>query len=197
MYCSAAVREGPLSSLCVLAIAAAVALTVGGCGGGGSSGSSSESTATATASGGGKEASPGGKEASGGGKQAGGGSSSLSKEEFIAKAGAICTREKTKGLEEMGEYVKQHPATGKAKLEEIGEALQTVFLPAVQRQVDQIRALGAPAGDEDEVEAILDALEEAVQEAGQGTPSNGSFAKAFASSASLAREYGLAACAYG
>jgi hypothetical protein len=174
----------------------AIALAVAGCGGSGDSTSgSSESTGTATA---GKEAGGTNKEGKGGGNEAPVHSSSLSKEEFIAKAGAICTREKTKGLEAMGEYVKQQPGVaGKAKIELIGEALQKVFLPAVQRQIDQIRALGAPEGEEAEVEAFLSALQEAVDQAGQGTPANGQFAKDFASSAALAHEYGLTACAYG
>jgi hypothetical protein len=172
-----------LSSLCAVAIAAAVALAVGGCGGGDSTGSGGESTSSTTGGGGGETTVH---------------SSSLSKAEFSEKAAAICTREKTKGLEAMSTYLKQHPgAAGAAKIELIGEALQKVFLPAVQRQIDQIRALGAPAGDEEEIEAFLSALQEAVDEASQGTPSNGKFAQAFASSASIAHEYGLDACAYG
>lgn len=193
---SCRVREARLSSLCALAIAAAIGLTVGGCGGSSDSTAvSSESTDTATA---GKEAGGAGKEGKGGGNEAPVHSSSLSKEEFIAQAGAICTKEKTAGLEAMGEYVKQQPGVaGAAKIELIGEALQKVFLPAVQRQIDQIRALGAPEGEEAEVEAFLSALQEAVDQAGQGTPANGQFAKDFASSAELAHEYGLTACAYG
>lgn len=196
LYGPAAVRGSLLSSLGVLAIAAAVALAVGGCGGSSdSNGGGGESTGST--GGGGKETSGGGKEATGG-KETTVQSSSLSRAEFVERAGAICTREKTKGLEEMGAYVKQHPgATGAGKLELIGEALQKVFLPSVQRQIDQIRALGAPAGDEQEIEAFLSALQEAVDEAGQGTPSNGKFGQAFASSANLAHEYGLDACAYG
>lgn len=185
LYCLAAVRGSLLSSLCTLAIAAAIALAVGGCGGGSDSttGSGGESTSSTAAGGGGETTVR---------------SSSLSKAEFSEKAAAICTREKTKGLEAMGTYLKQHPgATGAAKIELIGEALQKVFLPAVQRQIDQIRALGAPAGDEEEIEAFLSSLQEAVDGASQGTPSNGKFAQAFASSASLAHEYGLDACAYG
>jgi hypothetical protein len=194
-----------LSSLCALAIAAAIALVVGGCG---SSGSSSSSTA---ASGGESTAATNGEPTAGGGSQstgtgtAGGGkektphSSSLSKAEFIKQADAICTREKTKGLQAMGAYVKQHQGatTEQAKAELIGEAVQKVFLPSIQSQVNQIRALGAPAGDEQEVEALLDALEEAVEKASEGAASSANFAQAFTGSAKLAREYGLSGCVYG
>jgi hypothetical protein len=176
------VRGSLLSSLAALAIAAAIALGVGGCGGGSNS-TSSESTNTTAAS---------------GGKQAKVHSSSLGKTEFIEKADAICTREKTKGLEAMGAFVKENKgATGQAKAELIGEAIQKVFLPSIQSQVDQIRALGAPEGDEQEVEAILVALEEAVEGASQGSPSSARFAHSFANSGALAREYGLTACVYG
>jgi hypothetical protein len=179
------VRGSLLSSLGALAIAAAVALGVAGCGGGSSNSTSAESTGSTTT-------------AAGGGKQTKTHSPSLSKEEFVEKADAICTRGKTKGLEAMGVYAKEHQGTaGQSKAEVIGEAVQKVFLPSVQSQVDQIRALGAPAGEEQEVEAILAALEEAVEEASQGAPSSARFAKSFASAGALAREYGLTACVYG
>lgn len=175
-------RGSLLSSLGALAVAAAVALGVGGCGGG------SDSTSAESA----------GATAAGGGKQTAIHSSSLNKEEFIEKADAICTRAKTEGLEAMGAYVKENKgAAGQSKVELIGEAVQKVFLPSVQSQVDQIRALGAPEGEEQEVEAILVALEEGVEEASQGTPSNARFAQSFASSGALAREYGLTGCVYG
>jgi hypothetical protein len=182
------VRGSLLSSLGALAIAAAVALGVAGCGGGSdSSSSSSESTGATTA-------------AAGGGKQTKTAvhSSSLSKEEFVEKADAICVREKTKGLEAMGAYAKEHQgAAGQSKAEVIGEAIQKVFLPSVQAQVDQIRALGAPEGEEQEVEAVLVALEEAVEEASHGTPSSARFSQSFANAGALATEYGLTSCVYG
>jgi hypothetical protein len=194
-----------LSSLCALAVAAAIALIVGGCGGSSSGGSTAasggESTAAAhgESSGGGSGGESTGTTPAGGGKETTAHSSSLSKAEFVEQANAICTREKTKGLEEMGAYAKQHrgAATGQAKIELIGEAIQKVFLPSVQSQVNQIRALGAPAGDEQEVEALLDSLEEAVEKASQGTASSARFGQAFASSGKLAREYGLSDCVYG
>jgi hypothetical protein len=198
-----------LSSLCALAVAAAIALIVGGCGSSGSSSTAAtggESTAAANgestaandeSTGGGGEST--GTASAGGNKETTAHSSSLSKAEFVKQANAICTREKTKGLEAMGAYAKQHrgAATGQAKIELIGEAIQKVFLPSVQSQVNQIRALGAPAGDEQEVEALLDSLEEAVEKASQGTASSARFGQAFASSGKLAREYGLSDCVYG
>jgi hypothetical protein len=181
------VRGSLLSSLGALAIAAAIALAVGGCGGSSDSTSAESTGAEST-----------GTESTGGGQQTTVHTSSLSKTEFIEKADAICTREKSKGLNAMGAYVKENQgATSLGKAELIGEAIQKVFLPSVQSQVDQIRALGAPAGEEQEVEAILVSLEEAVEGASQGTPSSARFAQSFANSGALAREYGLTACVYG
>ncbi len=162
-------------------------LGVAGCGGGSSSSDSTSAESTGSTA-----------TAASGGKQTKTHSSSLSKEEFVERADAICVREKTKGLEAMGAYAKEHQGTaGQSKAEVIGEAVQKVFLPSVQSQVDQIRALGAPEGEEQEVEAILAALEEAVEEASQGAPSSARFAKSFANSGTLATEYGLTACVYG
>jgi hypothetical protein len=126
------------------------------------------------------------------------GSSSLSKAEFVEQADEICTEGKQKGLEEMSAYAKAHASPGEPKLETLAKALQAAFLPAVQTQVDEIRALGAPQGDEAEVKAILAALEEAVESASKSSPSAGpNFGSNFKHSGELAREYGLNGCAYG
>ena len=66
----------------------------------------------------------------------------------------------------------------------------------MQEQIDEIRDLGAPSGDEDEVEAFLAATEEALEktEADPGllaTPG----ANPFREADQLLIDYGLAACA--
>jgi hypothetical protein len=161
-------------------MATAVAVALYGCGGG------SGSTGTSAGAGTGAETS----------SEATVRSSSLSKEEFTAKADAICTRGKKQGLVAMSAYVKEHPGSSKSKSEQLIEAIHATFLPQIQKQVDQIRALGAPEGEEEQVTAILAAMEEGV-EAAASASANAQFSQSFEHSAELAREYGIEACVYG
>jgi hypothetical protein len=71
-----------------------------------------------------------------------------------------------------------------------------VLLPSVEDQVSKIRALGAPKGDEDQVNAILDAADEGVQKGKQDPLSltkEGS-AGPFDKANKLANAYGLKTC---
>ncbi|HEX3173442.1 MAG TPA: hypothetical protein VHQ43_04390 [Solirubrobacterales bacterium] len=158
-----------------------VLLALGGCGGGDDGGSTAaDGTGTTTSA---KQGSPSG--------------ASLSEDEFVERAIAICKREKRAGLAAMGLYVKQHggSAQGNAVLV---EALRTAFLPHVQTQVEEIRALGAPNGDDGEVQAYLDATEEAVDRASaKAGGSTQIFGESFEESAQLAHDLGIDKCAYG
>jgi hypothetical protein len=183
-------------ALCALAVAIVVALA--GCGGGSSDSSSSASQAA----GGGEASSEGsGKDAAGTGESSAGEtvqSGDLSKSEFVKQANAICEKGKKESLEKMGAYVKKHKGGSEtANLELIGEAIQAVFIPQIQSQIDAVRALGAPAGDEEQVEGFLVALEEDAATARESSGTSAVLAKSFKPSAELAHEYGLDGCSYG
>lgn len=124
--------------------------------------------------------------------------SSLTKAEFIKKADAICS----KGEKQIqGEFVAY--ATGhKEELEEPTEEsfatlADTIIVPGVEQEIEEIRSLGAPKGDEEKVEAILASLEEGIEKA-DGTPrvmvENTS--EVFAKSGKLAKQYGLQVCGF-
>jgi hypothetical protein len=131
------------------------------------------------------------------GGSAGGDSTSADKGAFVKQANAICTRGKSDGLQRMSAYARAHTDSGQSRSAQLAKALQKVFLPEVDRQAKEIRALGPPQGDEEQVEAFLAALEEAVDVASRKGATAPNFAAAFKRSAQLAREYGLDACAYG
>lgn len=126
----------------------------------------------------------------------------LSKAEFVTRANAICT-EGTKELDKAGpEYfggelgLKDNERPTAAQL---AEFTQTKIVPGIQGQVDEIRALGAPEGDEEEVEALLDAAQqgadkldanpELLAEDEQSGPDN-----PFKEANALAIDYGLKVC---
>lgn len=115
----------------------------------------------------------------------------LTKEEYITQADKICTD---------GDAAINAAATdaaiGPSSTEtEINDFVTGTVLPNIQSQVDQISALTPPAGDEDQVGALVDALNTAVTTA-TDDPSTvtGSSAGPFAEVDKLAKDYGLKAC---
>jgi hypothetical protein len=129
----------------------------------------------------------------------GGGSSSsgptISKAVFIKKADAICKESIERIEKSFVAYLRKsgggiHP--GKAAEEElVGKAL----VPSVKREVRELRALGAPSGDEDRVDAIIGALEEGVETAESDPKAvTASSEVVFGIASRLAKEYGLEAC---
>jgi hypothetical protein len=111
---------------------------------------------------------------------------SLTKAEWIAKADAICKQ----GNQEINQATKQFQ--GKPTQAQFDQFATDTLAPSVQKQVDQIRALSAPGGNEAQVNAILDAAEADVNKVKanpssiQGDP--------FADANKLARAYGLKVC---
>lgn len=125
-------------------------------------------------------------------KQAGKGD----KKAFLEEANAICAEGKSRGLARVRVYLKRHEESSESKATLIAQALEVEFLPQIGKQVEEIRELDVPPGDEQQVDAILTAMEEAVDRAGRRGGS-GQPGLSFKRSASLARGYGLTDCAYG
>jgi len=120
---------------------------------------------------------------------------SISKEEFIAKADAIC-KKGTERLQKAIFTALKNPRN----LTKVSEAEQikivtTAMVPNVSREAEELRALGIPDGDEEKVDAMITALEEGVETAEQDpkvvTESSDAV---FGISSRIAAEYGLEAC---
>jgi hypothetical protein len=86
--------------------------------------------------------------------------SDLSKQEWIAQADQICIEGDKDIGQQAGEFF-----DGKPTPAESTQFSHDVVLPSIQAQVAQIRELGAPEGDEEQVEAMLDAVEEGLAKA--------------------------------
>jgi hypothetical protein len=129
----------------------------------------------------------------------GGGNSSsgptISKAVFIKKADAICKGSIERIEKSFVGYLRKsgggiHP--GKAAEEEL---VGKVLVPSVKREAKELRALGAPSGDEDRVDAIIGALEEGVETAESDPKAvTASSEVVFGIASRLAKEYGLEAC---
>ena len=118
--------------------------------------------------------------------------SSLSKDAFLKKANAICARGAFQAVE--GE-----PTDGEPAPKTLPERVEVVMVPAFNQVADELQQLGAPRGDEAEIEAIVAALHEDVDSLEQNSASQKALTKLqyeFESSSALAGPYGLYACAY-
>jgi hypothetical protein len=112
---------------------------------------------------------------------------SLTKAEWIAKADAICQQ----GNQEINQAAKQQFGNQKPTAAEVQQFATGTALPNTQSQVDQIKALGAPSGDEDQVNKILDTVQADIDKAkAAGDIENSTFADGNA----LAKQYGLKVC---
>jgi hypothetical protein len=150
-------------AISVLALAAVAA----GCGGGDdSSGSSSDSSSATT----------------------------LTKAEFIKEADAICGDANEQGETEAEEFAEENDFTlEKASEEQLEDAVAAVFVPSLNQQAEEIAALGAPEGEEEQVEALTSSLEDAASEI-EDDPGVALGGDALNKPAKLAQELGLKVC---
>ena len=115
--------------------------------------------------------------------------SSLAKPAWIAKADAICQQ----GNQEIEQAANEQ--FGKQSQQPTDEQIQQftteTAVPSVQRQIDQIRDLGAPSGDEDQVNEILDTVQADIYKtkSAKTLPDD-----PFADGNALATQYGLTVC---
>lgn len=116
----------------------------------------------------------------------------LSKDEFISKADAICKS----GNDDVDAQAQQIFGNQQPTDEQVTQFVNNTLLPSIETEISGIEALTPPAGDEDQVQAIIDAVKSAVDEAkanperlfaaGQDSP--------FADANQLAKAYGLKVC---
>jgi hypothetical protein len=128
----------------------------------------------------------------------GGGSSStsISKEEFITKADAICKKGTERLQTAIAGVLKNQPNITKVTKGEQEKIVVTVMVPSVNREAKELRALGVPSGDEERVDAMITALEEGVETAEQDPEAVTASSDAiFGIASRIAGEYGLTACA--
>ena len=115
---------------------------------------------------------------------------SLTKPEWIAKADSICKQ----GSQEINQAASQQFGNQKPTEAEVQQFTKDNLVPKIQSEVDSIRALGAPSGDEDQVNKLLDTVQADIDKAkSAATIENSSFADGNA----LANQYGLKVCGKG
>jgi hypothetical protein len=124
------------------------------------------------------------------------GTEAMTKAAFIKRADAICAKTDKTQEAALEDFFDQRPnAKPTQALNE--KVVVVVGLPAVQTEAEEIAALPVPEGDEDEIQAIVDGVEEAVEK-GEADPSSlvgKGTSGPFEAVGKLAGEYGFKACA--
>jgi hypothetical protein len=122
---------------------------------------------------------------------------SLTKAEFVKQGNAICAKGNKELDEDFEKFAKEHNLSENKRPSNavLTEASEDILIPVVSDQIEQLRDLGAPAGEEQQVDEILTAAEEGIEK-GEEDPvsltaeNGGPFKKAN----KLAKDYGLTKC---
>ncbi len=117
----------------VLMAALVVGICVAGCG------SSSDSTSTET-------------------------TAAISKAEFVAKGNAVCVKGEKAQEAEINAYVKKNGLENRqpTKAQNV-EIVETILAPNIQSQIDGVKALGAPSGEEQQVNSALELSQQTLE----------------------------------
>jgi hypothetical protein len=113
----------------------------------------------------------------------------ITKVDFVKRANAICVKgnaESKAAAAKLG----ASPSEG-----QIVAFVRSTEVPAVQRQIDAMRALGAPPGDSAKIAKMLTLAEHAVKEVRIQPTVISSGVDVFAGFARIAHPYGLTSCA--
>jgi hypothetical protein len=116
----------------------------------------------------------------------------LSKSEFLKQGNAICAKGNQATNKIANQTFTQNQQPTQAQLQQF----TTQVTPIIQGEIDGIKALGAPAGDEQQVNAILDDAQSALDKAKQD-PSVFANGDPFKKANQEAKAYGLTACGGG
>jgi hypothetical protein len=121
--------------------------------------------------------------------------SSMSKAEFIKKADAVCKKGSEAITADYGEFLREHKGVKNPTEALFSELVDRVVAPNLEREVEEIRALGAPKGQEARVEAVLAAVERSLTTA-EEEPRNviNDMPKVFGEADKVAKQYGFRVC---
>jgi hypothetical protein len=121
---------------------------------------------------------------------------SISKAAFIKKVDAVCKKGTERMQRAVVSFLKEHRNVRRPNNGQSEKLVGTVIVPSVRREIKELKALGAPDGDEDRVDAMVSALEEGAETAEDDPKAvvAGSSDVVFGIASRLAGEYGIEAC---
>jgi hypothetical protein len=121
---------------------------------------------------------------------------SLSKADFVKQASAICEATSEKSRNGFVAYSQENkvPTSGPGLAAKASDFVNSVFAPIFQEQIDQITSLGAPSGDEEQVSALVNAMQQGLDDGKQQPLALINGGPFLDEAAKLATAYGLPAC---
>lgn len=119
---------------------------------------------------------------------------SLTKAEFIKQGDAICEKANEQSEAEAEKFAKENDfKLERPTKEQLEEAVSEILVPNFKRQVADLKALGVPEGDEEQVEEMISSLETAADEI-EDDPSLVFEEQVLKEPAQLAKDYGFEVC---
>jgi hypothetical protein len=123
---------------------------------------------------------------------------SLSKAEFVKRVDEICRVRKADTVREFRAFIEEKGLSQKAAPQDervaAGELAKDIIAPNYEDLIDDISALGAPGGDEEEVAGFLNALQQNLEELEADPTSINDLGTPFKLATKRADKYGLKAC---
>jgi hypothetical protein len=123
---------------------------------------------------------------------------SLSKAEFIKEADAVCTKSGVRLRGDFQAFVSEKEAegAGEAGQQDYAELVSTVIAPNIEREIQEIRDLGAPKGDVGSVTSFIEVTEQGLDraEANPRLVTGGKAGLVFSAGAEQAKAYGFKVC---
>jgi hypothetical protein len=116
---------------------------------------------------------------------------------FIKQADAICKKGNQEINKQAHAYFKEVGLTRHEKptKEQVTHLADQILIPSVQKQVDGVEGLTPPKGDEDQVQAVTDAANSAIDKGKQDPASLlSNKTDPFKKANQLAKSYGLKVC---
>jgi hypothetical protein len=130
----------------------------------------------------------------GGGDDSDTNSDSLTKAEFIKQGDAICEKANEQSEAEAEKFSKENDfKLERPTKKQLEEAVSEILVPNFKRQVEDLKTLGVPEGDEEQVEEMISSLETAADEI-EGDPSLVFEGQVLKEPAQLAEDYGFEVC---
>lgn len=177
----------------VLCLLLGVAVLLAGCGGGGGGNSTGGGAGAVAGQKGGAGGGEAGGESSSGGEESRVAPTSESKQEFVAKATGLCKKQQKAMQANAGKFFKKARKSSSVQANQ-DRFVKQVLAPGFEAEVEALRKLGAPEGEEEQVEAVLAAIELAIEEARRDPPSYFEGAAVFKEASRVPAAYGVPVC---
>jgi hypothetical protein len=120
----------------------------------------------------------------------------ITKAEFVSKGNAVCVKGEKAQEAEINAYVKKHGLEKKkpTKAQNV-ELVETILAPNIQSQIDGVKALGAPNGEEQQVSSALELSQQTLEKVEANPELAFGKESAFAAAGKQLHALGLKQCA--